>query len=164
MQFEKDRQHDIRKFFSPSSSKEKKKRRRSEEEGSPLPISEMGEEQGDPGAEKPEGRGLEGDGSPRLEVPEDDPDFAPLSKKTRVSSPQLPAGRKRGRSLTGKASPLSLRGLRRLLEGGRGPPAGVVKEWSCGACTYANSTLLPYCEMCNTPRPDRGEYASPPSI
>ncbi|KAJ8255980.1 hypothetical protein COCON_G00198440 [Conger conger] len=153
--FEKDRQHDIRKFFSPSSSKEKK-RRRTEEEGSPLPSSEMGEERGDLAVRKSEGQSLEGDVDACLEGPEDDEDFAPLNKKIRFASPQQPAGRKR-RSLTGKASPLpTLASLapRRLSEGGRPPPANVVKEWSCGACTYANSALLSYCEMCATPRPD----------
>ena len=26
------------------------------------------------------------------------------------------------------------------------------KEWSCSACTFANSSLLPFCEICETPR------------
>ena len=26
------------------------------------------------------------------------------------------------------------------------------KEWSCSACTFANSSLLPFCEICDTPR------------
>ncbi|XP_035249465.1 DNA annealing helicase and endonuclease ZRANB3 isoform X2 [Anguilla anguilla] len=152
--FEKDKQHDIRTFFSPNSSKEKMKRRRTEGEGSPLPISEMGEEHGDVEVKKREGQSPGGDRSPGPDGPEEDEDFAPLNKKIRVASPQLPAGRKR-RSWAGKASPASLLASRRLSVGGRTPPANVGKGWSCGACTYANSTLLPYCEMCATPRPDK---------
>ncbi|KAJ8349806.1 hypothetical protein SKAU_G00249360 [Synaphobranchus kaupii] len=156
--FEKDRQHDIRTFFSPSLSKEKK-RRRTEEEGAPLPMSEMGEEPGDLGVKNREGQSLETDNSV-WEGPEDDEDFAPLNKKIRVASPQLPTGRKR-RFRSGKASPLSLLVSRRLSEGGRAPPAGMVKGWSCAACTYVNSSLLPYCEMCATPQPDSGTSSTP---
>uniref|UniRef100_A0A4W5MFJ7 RanBP2-type domain-containing protein n=1 Tax=Hucho hucho TaxID=62062 RepID=A0A4W5MFJ7_9TELE len=41
-----------------------------------------------------------------------------------------------------------------------GPPdQGKGDEWSCGACTYSNSILLPYCEVCESPlhRPSTGE-------
>lgn len=31
------------------------------------------------------------------------------------------------------------------------------KVWHCGACTYKNNELLPYCEMCNCPRSSNGK-------
>ncbi|KAG5833203.1 hypothetical protein ANANG_G00273410 [Anguilla anguilla] len=139
--FEKDKQHDIRTFFSPNSSKEKMKRRRTEGEGSPLPISEMGEEQGDVEVKKREGQSPGGDRSPCPDGPEDDEDFAPLNKKIRVASPQLPAGRKR-RSWAGKASPASLLASRRLSVGA-GPPQ---RMWGRGgAVEPAPTPTAPCC-------------------
>ena len=37
---------------------------------------------------------------------------------------------------------------------GEGSDVGTagVQEWSCSACTFANSSLLPFCEICETPR------------
>jgi hypothetical protein len=32
-------------------------------------------------------------------------------------------------------------------------------EWSCSACTFSNSSLLPYCELCETPR-KKGQQAN----
>ncbi|KAK7104878.1 DNA annealing helicase and endonuclease ZRANB3-like [Littorina saxatilis] len=32
-----------------------------------------------------------------------------------------------------------------------------VKEWSCSACTFHNNTLLPFCEMCETPRKQKAK-------
>ncbi|KAG9339534.1 hypothetical protein JZ751_023677 [Albula glossodonta] len=146
--FEKNRQHDIRTFFSPSASQEKK-RRRTEDEGSLPSPSELGAEQGDPVVQKGDEQSQEGDQSRGLERPDEggDTDFAPLNKRLRFASPQPSVGQKR-RSWTGKASsPFSRMVSRRLSEGDHAHPVGGVKVWSCGACTYANSTLLPYCEM-----------------
>ncbi|KAJ8253276.1 hypothetical protein GJAV_G00211030 [Gymnothorax javanicus] len=134
--------------FSHQTPPRRKKRQRMEEDSSPLPISETGEDKGDQGVEEGQGRRSEGDTGDGLGGPEEDQDFAPLSKKIRGASPQLPSGRKR-RSGLGSASPLV---FRRLSEGIQAPPAVVMKNWSCGACTYTNSALLPYCEMCATPR------------
>lgn len=30
-------------------------------------------------------------------------------------------------------------------------PDHSIETWNCGACTYSNSSLLPYCEMCEFP-------------
>ncbi|KAG7467329.1 hypothetical protein MATL_G00152150 [Megalops atlanticus] len=142
--FEKDRQHDIRTFFSPSAQKERK-RSRPEDEDTSLPLSEQGAETG-------EEQSQEGSQGETSEV--QDEDFSPQTKRLRFASPQPSAVRKGRRSWTGKASsPFSLLASRRLSEGAPNPPAGERKGWSCTACTYFNSTLLPYCEMCETARP-----------
>ncbi|CAG01012.1 unnamed protein product [Tetraodon nigroviridis] len=65
-------------------------------------------------------------------------------------SPRL--GGKRQSSARGVASSSSstsesLMAPRKLLRLEPSPEA-----WSCGACTYSNSSLLPYCEMCESPR------------
>ncbi|KAI1899764.1 hypothetical protein AGOR_G00065110 [Albula goreensis] len=159
--FEKNRQHDIRTFFSPSASQEKK-RRRTEDEGSLPSPSELGAEQGDPAVQKGDEQSQEGDQSRGLERQDEggDTDFAPLNKRLRFASPQPSVGQKR-RSWSGKASsPFSRLVSRRLSEGVHARPVGGVKVWSCGACTYANSTLLTYCEMCETPQPTSDTISS----
>uniref|UniRef100_A0A3Q1C297 Zinc finger, RAN-binding domain containing 3 n=1 Tax=Amphiprion ocellaris TaxID=80972 RepID=A0A3Q1C297_AMPOC len=88
--FEKDKQHDIRSFFSPSASKEKKRKRTEDEETSPSMSSETS-----------------------------------ATEHVGSSSPGALA---------------SLMAPRKLSE----PDPGLT--WSCGACTYSNSSLLPYCE------------------
>lgn len=30
--------------------------------------------------------------------------------------------------------------------------------WHCNLCTYSNSSLLPYCEMCESPRGKKSKY------
>ncbi|XP_036396711.1 DNA annealing helicase and endonuclease ZRANB3 [Megalops cyprinoides] len=142
--FEKDRQHDIRTFFSPSARKERK-RSRPEDEDATLPPSEQGAERGEEQSQ-PEGSRSGTSGG-------QDEDFSPQTKRLRFASPQPSAVRKTRRSWTGKASsPFSLLASRRLSEGAPAPPVGERKGWSCTACTYFNSTLLPYCEMCETAR------------
>uniref|UniRef100_A0A672FH77 Zinc finger, RAN-binding domain containing 3 n=1 Tax=Salarias fasciatus TaxID=181472 RepID=A0A672FH77_SALFA len=99
---EKEKQHDIRSFFSPSA---KRTRSKEDEETSPSPGTTV---------------------SP-------DRDFSPQVKRFRKPRP----------------SP----GSRLTLTPRRRPrPDPVSSTWSCGACTYSNSGLLPYCEMCEGPR------------
>ena len=49
-------------------------------------------------------------------------------------------------SLAGLVSPSA--------EASRSNDAGMTngREWSCSACTFSNSSLLPFCEICETPR------------
>ncbi|XP_031707979.1 DNA annealing helicase and endonuclease ZRANB3 isoform X2 [Anarrhichthys ocellatus] len=119
--FEKEKQHDIRTFFSPGGSKERKRKRREDEETSPSVSSESGTN-----SEKREDKGEESWSQTSLSS---DQDFSPQQKR-----PSL------------RAEPR--------------PPA---ERWSCGACTYSNSSLLPYCEMCEFPHsPSAGVRSEPP--
>lgn len=85
-----------------------------------------------------------------------DQDFFPQVKRLRTPQPSFShsprLGGKRRSSARGVASSSSstsesLMAPRKLL---RSEPSPEV--WSCGACTYSNSSLLPYCEMCESPR------------
>uniref|UniRef100_A0A3B5MV26 Zinc finger, RAN-binding domain containing 3 n=1 Tax=Xiphophorus couchianus TaxID=32473 RepID=A0A3B5MV26_9TELE len=128
--FEKEKQHDIRSFFSPSASKEKRKKP-DDGEPSPSPSSEPVEE-------------VDSDRSPSCVNL--DQDFSPQLKRLRTPKSRSSPGSR-------------FAGKRRLMPGWNSPgsPTSIVrrkpqKTWSCGACTYSNSGLLPYCEMCEFPR------------
>ncbi|KAM4602169.1 DNA annealing helicase and endonuclease ZRANB3 [Polymixia lowei] len=139
--FEKDKQHDIRSFFSPGAGKEKKRKRT------------QAEDAGD-GAANAEGRAEETGKGAETSSPSPDRDSSPPAKRLRTP----PVGPRPGSRLAGKrrfstgspgsGPPASLPAPRRLSER---LPAG--EPWSCGACTYANSGLLPFCEMCESRRP-----------
>ncbi|XP_078147234.1 DNA annealing helicase and endonuclease ZRANB3 isoform X2 [Centroberyx gerrardi] len=152
--FEKDKQHDIRSFFSPGGGKEKKRKRTEDEEASPsvLPETTAGPADGARNAEESEDeRAKSAPAAPP------DQDFSPQLKRLRT--PQAgpsPASRFGGRRRSaaaaggGSGSPGPLASFltpRRLSE--TVPPR---EKWSCPACTYSNSGLLPYCEMCESPR------------
>ncbi|XP_078788396.1 DNA annealing helicase and endonuclease ZRANB3 isoform X4 [Oryzias latipes] len=121
--FEKEKQHDIRSFFSPSANKDKKRRRREDGEASSIP-SEVN---------------CDDEDSNSLPL---DQDFSPQLKRLRTPRP--------------RASPLSRAGLRSpavsMVAPRKPSETDVVSTWNCGACTYSNSGLLPYCEMCEFPR------------
>ncbi|XP_073318255.1 DNA annealing helicase and endonuclease ZRANB3 isoform X1 [Pagrus major] len=151
--FEKEKQHDIRSFFSPGGGKEKKRRRTEYEGTSPSPSSEViATPSGSVNSEKRE--------------PSPDPDFAPQLKRLRTPqpspSPRSRFGGKR-RSTAGRidsgspCAPVSFMAPRKLSE-----PNPSIETWSCGACTYSNSGLLPYCEMCEFPRPSSALSSEPP--
>ncbi|XP_052354899.1 LOW QUALITY PROTEIN: DNA annealing helicase and endonuclease ZRANB3-like [Oncorhynchus keta] len=170
--FEKDKQHDIRSFFSPDAGKEKK-RKRTEGEVCLSPVTPS-EKEGSIDVENSEGdkeKNYNSQDPPDLQ----DLDFSPQVKRLRLPtstltrsathSPRSRLGGKR-RSLHGgrgtSSSPLaSLFTPRRLSEKGTpksrlsprpGPPdQGKGDQWSCGACTYSNSILLLYCEVCESP-------------
>uniref|UniRef100_A0A672Y4G9 Zinc finger, RAN-binding domain containing 3 n=1 Tax=Sphaeramia orbicularis TaxID=375764 RepID=A0A672Y4G9_9TELE len=119
--FERDKQHDIRSFFSPNATKERK-RRRTEDEDTTSPADD---------------RGLKSDTTDKCQTSvTPDQDFLPQQKRLRTpqasSSPKSRFGGKLSAS---------------------GP---VAKTWNCGACTYSNSSLLPYCEMCEFSRSSSG--------
>ncbi|KAM4559859.1 DNA annealing helicase and endonuclease ZRANB3 [Odontesthes bonariensis] len=134
--FEKEKQHDIRSFFSPSASQEKKRKRTDDEETSPSISSET--------------RADSEISEERKEFPEasvtPDHDFSPQLKRLRTpQAGRSPKSRLGGRQKsTPGGSFVSLVTPRRLSQ-----PDWT---WNCGACTYSNSSLLPYCEMCEFPR------------
>ncbi|KAM4538042.1 DNA annealing helicase and endonuclease ZRANB3 [Fundulus diaphanus] len=134
--FEKEKQHDIRSFFSPSASKEKKRKRTGDEETSLSTSSETVEQA------EPAGSVADSESSPSFAKP--DQDFSPQLKRLRTpkSSPSPRFGARR-RSTLGSPSSFVPRRL---------PEPDPPSTWSCGACTYSNSGLLPFCEMCEFPR------------
>ncbi|KAL4618025.1 DNA annealing helicase and endonuclease ZRANB3-like [Arapaima gigas] len=125
--FEKDKQQDIRSFFSPSACEEKKRKR--------LPEVQQG---------TGEAEGVQQAGERR---PGDTGHLSPQVKRLRPFTPRSVAGRRR-LSSSGKGGSPNLfttpLGVRESARQGQ--------EWTCDSCTYANSRLLPYCEMCKSPR------------
>uniref|UniRef100_A0A8C4IE39 Zinc finger, RAN-binding domain containing 3 n=1 Tax=Dicentrarchus labrax TaxID=13489 RepID=A0A8C4IE39_DICLA len=151
---EKEKQHDIRSFFSPSASKEKKRKRTDNEKTSPSVSSETTAAPAGSGtnSEKREEK-KEKSCSQTCATP--DQDFSPQLKRLRTPQPSpSPRSRYGGKRRStaggiGSSSPgtlFSLMAPRKLSE-----PDPPTKTWSCGACTYSNSSLLPYCEMCEFP-------------
>ncbi|XP_033471700.1 DNA annealing helicase and endonuclease ZRANB3 isoform X2 [Epinephelus lanceolatus] len=153
--FEKDKQHDIRSFFSPSASKDKKRKRTEDEETSPSMSSETAAAPSGSGASSEKGEEKKEKCRSQTAVAHDQ-DFSPQLKRLRTPQPSpSPRSRHDGkrRSMAGgmgSGSPgalVSFMAPRKLSE-----PDPPNEKWSCGACTYSNSSLLPYCEMCEFPR------------
>ncbi|XP_047433022.1 DNA annealing helicase and endonuclease ZRANB3 [Mugil cephalus] len=141
---EKEKQHDIRSFFSPGAGAEKKRKRTEDGGTSPCASSETDAAPAGGDSEKPR----------TCVTP--DRDFSPQLKRLRTPQPsQSPSPRSRsqfGRRSSGGLVPLM--GPRKLAD----PDV----KWSCEACTYSNSSLLPYCEMCESPRPSSPLVSEPP--
>uniref|UniRef100_A0A8C6K7G3 Zinc finger RANBP2-type containing 3 n=1 Tax=Nothobranchius furzeri TaxID=105023 RepID=A0A8C6K7G3_NOTFU len=123
--FEREKQHDIRSFFSPSASKEKKRKREQGEETSPSVCMETSVQQAH---EKSQDQ--------THATP--DRDFSPQLKRLRTPKSRSAGNQSSPRSLFLRSAPRTLPEPK--------------EAWSCEACTYSNSSLLPYCEMCEGPR------------
>lgn len=85
-----------------------------------------------------------------------DQDFSPKVKRLRTLQPSLShsprlggKGRFLGRGVASSSSSTPESLMAPLKRSRRDPSPDA---WSCGACTYSNSSLLPYCEMCEYPR------------
>uniref|UniRef100_A0A8B9BKA0 Zinc finger RANBP2-type containing 3 n=1 Tax=Anser brachyrhynchus TaxID=132585 RepID=A0A8B9BKA0_9AVES len=131
--FEKERQHDIRSFFSPKSSSEKKRKIFSGSES--LNIDpESFEVTKEEDAEK---------SSENL-------DSTKLSDVDTICH-ESTSGReaKRARSISGSTPVSSSKKKKKSLIG----------EKSTFACTYSNNELLPYCEMCSCPQNSNGNMS-----
>ncbi|XP_027551676.1 DNA annealing helicase and endonuclease ZRANB3 isoform X1 [Neopelma chrysocephalum] len=148
--FEKEKQHDIRSFFSPKSSTEKKRKRFS---GSELLQNDTESSE----VTKEEDENL--DSTP---VNAGDP-VCPEStckheaKRARSTSGSTPGScsDKKKTSLTAEKPSLFSGNNSEL------PPCGLNTSskstaenqvWHCKVCTYTNHDLLPYCEMCGCPQ------------
>lgn len=85
-----------------------------------------------------------------------DQDFSPQVKRLRTPQPSLSRSPRLGgkrRSVAwsvGSSSFSTPESLMTPQKQSRSDPSP--EAWSCGACTYSNSSLLPYCEMCEHPQ------------
>ncbi|KAM8934000.1 DNA annealing helicase and endonuclease ZRANB3 [Pelodytes ibericus] len=170
--FEKEKQHDIRSFFSPKPDAEKK-RKRINDDGDAGPV-EQGDDQQEGGVPEAVVTERKGPAEDNEVVDVDalfpDDDFEQQAKRFRptgVKTPQTSQTRKR-RSWSGKPSVLfSTPKARGLSEGTsltpQRPPL-TEKQWNCVACTYTNNSLLPYCEICESPRNDDDDAGNKKSV
>ncbi|XP_026872429.2 DNA annealing helicase and endonuclease ZRANB3 isoform X1 [Electrophorus electricus] len=134
--FEKDKQHDIRTFFSPTLDKDRKRKRTGQSSTSSSPLS--------PSCDRPETN----QSSPchSQDSTNQDEAFCPRVKRLKQASPVLWRG--------GKRSPVIPRSASRRLSADLQVDRHSQK-WSCVACTFSNSGLLLHCEMCETARVQR---------
>ncbi|OCT63361.1 DNA annealing helicase and endonuclease ZRANB3 [Xenopus laevis] len=158
--FEKEKQHDIRKFFSPKPDAEKKRKRVLDDGTSEQKEEECGPEH-------------VFSTSSHTDLPETsevvdvdalypDEDFEQQAKKFRPTGTQTPKNilTKKRKSWSGKPSALfsspRARGLSEDTSMTPPRPPMSEKNWDCIACTYTNNSLLPYCEICDSPRSKQG--------
>ncbi|KAM8872272.1 DNA annealing helicase and endonuclease ZRANB3 isoform 1-T2 [Synchiropus picturatus] len=132
--FEKEKQHDIRNFFSPGADNEKK-RKRTEDETSPISLDTMAT----PKRASEEKYDEKSDASTKQDL-----DFSPQMKRLRT--PKAGVKTTSGEKHKSAARVNGLAMLPRKLSEPQ------PETWACGSCTYTNSYLLPYCEMCELPR------------
>uniref|UniRef100_A0A8C3RAS0 ZRAB3 endonuclease n=1 Tax=Cyanoderma ruficeps TaxID=181631 RepID=A0A8C3RAS0_9PASS len=153
--FEKDKQHDIRSFFSPKSSTEKKRKRFSGDEllHNDSESSAVTEEEA---AEK-SNENLDSTRISEVETICDEDTCEHEAKRVKSLSGWTPvsSSNKKKTSLTGKKPSLFSEKTSELHPCGlntssESPALDAV--WQCSACTYTNNALLPYCEMCHCPR------------
>ncbi|NWZ42338.1 ZRAB3 endonuclease, partial [Brachypodius atriceps] len=158
--FEKDKQHDIRSFFSPKSSTEKKRKRFSGDEllHNDSESSAVTKEED---AEKSD-ENLDSTGISEVETICDEDTCEHEAKRAKSLSEWTPvsSSNKKKTSLTGKKPSLFSEKNSELhpcgLNTSSESPA-LNKVWHCSACTYTNNALLPYCEMCHCPQSRDGE-------
>ncbi|KAM9305114.1 DNA annealing helicase and endonuclease ZRANB3 [Gastrophryne carolinensis] len=162
--FEKEKQHDIRSFFSPKSAADKKRKRPEEGPDFKEPQGEQANNDHAVVEVFEVGSEATADSSEVIDVDTLIPDFdfeqqakrfRPTGTQTPKSTPTNTRAGKR-KSWSGKASALfSSPKTRAISEGdNHTPPRPHLSEkhWNCAACTYTNNSLLPYCEICESPR------------
>ncbi|XP_029461238.1 DNA annealing helicase and endonuclease ZRANB3 isoform X2 [Rhinatrema bivittatum] len=167
--FEKEKQHDIRSFFSPKSDEEKKRKRISC--ASPPTFNpECPEIEDHETSPKPAPRKEAGDSQSLLdcrEIIHVDATFCknntePQAKK--VKSIDMHTQRNsinlKRKSWSDKSSSMFTELGSQTVSEGTLPISSKMqlskKHWNCSACTYTNSSLLPYCEMCESPQGSNG--------
>ncbi|XP_014796624.1 PREDICTED: DNA annealing helicase and endonuclease ZRANB3 [Calidris pugnax] len=153
--FEKERQHDIRSFFSPKSSTEKKRKISSCNESSHN-DSESSEVTKEEGAEK-SNENLDSTSISDVDTICHESSCEHEAKRPRSMSASTPvsSSKKKNNFLTGKKQPLFSEKNNEVLPCGldtSSKSTALNKAWHCSVCTYSNNALLPYCEMCNSPQ------------
>ncbi|NXO72398.1 ZRAB3 endonuclease, partial [Phainopepla nitens] len=158
--FEKDRQHDIRSFFSPKSSTEKKRKRFSGDEllhNDSKSSALTKEEDAEKGNEN-----LDSTRISEVETNCDEDTCEHEAKRAKSISGLTPvsSSNKKKTSLTGKKPSLFSEKNSELRPCGLNTSCestALNEVWHCSACTYTNNALLPYCEMCHCPQSRDGE-------
>ncbi|NXF01596.1 ZRAB3 endonuclease, partial [Smithornis capensis] len=152
--FEKEKQHDIRSFFSPKSFTEKKRKRLSGNELSPNDLeSEVAKEED---AEKRD-ENLDSTGISDVDTTCPESTCEHEAKRTRSISGSTPVSSsdKKKTALSGNKPPLFSKSNNELHPCGfntSSDSSALNNVWHCRVCTYTNSELLPYCEMCSCPQ------------
>ncbi|NXA64555.1 ZRAB3 endonuclease, partial [Mohoua ochrocephala] len=163
--FEKDKQHDIRSFFSPKSSMEKKRKRFSGDE-----LLHNDSESSAVTKEEDAEKSDESLHSTRIsEVDtichEDTCEHEAKRARSISGSTPVSSSNKKKTSLTGKKLSLFSEKTNELHPCGlnnSSESTALNKVWHCSACTYTNNVLLPYCEMCHCPQSSDGERNGEP--
>ncbi|XP_055574689.1 DNA annealing helicase and endonuclease ZRANB3 isoform X2 [Falco cherrug] len=153
--FEKERQHDIRSFFSPKSSTEKKRKVFSGNE-SLHNDSEFSEVTKEEGAEK-SNENLDSSRISDVDTVCHESTYEPEAKRARRRSGSTPvnSSKKKTESLTGKRPSLLSEQNNEVLPCSSNTSSkskSLLEVWHCSVCTYSNNELVPYCEMCNCPQ------------
>ncbi|XP_075613325.1 DNA annealing helicase and endonuclease ZRANB3 isoform X2 [Balearica regulorum gibbericeps] len=153
--FEKERQHDIRSFFSPKSSNEKKRKIFSDNE-SLHKDSESSEVTKEEDAEE-SNENLDSTRISDVDTICHESTCEPEAKRARSISGSSPvnSSKKKKKSLTGKKPSLFSEKNNEVLPCGLNTSSkstALNEVWHCSVCTYSNNELLPYCEMCNCPQ------------
>ncbi|KAF1397065.1 DNA annealing helicase and endonuclease ZRANB3, partial [Spheniscus mendiculus] len=153
--FEKERQHDIRSFFSPKSSTEKKRKIFSGNE-SLHNDSESSEVTKEEDVEK-SSENLDSTRISEVDTIYHESNCEREAKRARSISGSTPvnSSKKKKTSLTGKKPSLFSEKNNEVLPCGLNTSSkntALNKVWHCSVCTYSNNELLPYCEMCNCPQ------------
>ncbi|NXN17791.1 ZRAB3 endonuclease, partial [Indicator maculatus] len=153
--FEKERQHDIRSFFSPKSSTEKKRKILSDNEmfHNDSKSSEVTKE----GNAEKSNENLDSTRISDVDTICDESTCEREIKRARRLSGSTPvnSSKKKTKSLMGqKLSSLSGKNSQVFPSGLNTSSKSTAsnKVWHCSVCTYSNNKLLPYCEMCNCPQ------------
>uniref|UniRef100_A0A663NAR7 Zinc finger RANBP2-type containing 3 n=1 Tax=Athene cunicularia TaxID=194338 RepID=A0A663NAR7_ATHCN len=157
--FEKERQHDIRSFFSPNSSNEKKRKIFSGNES-----LDNDSESSEVTKEEDTEKSNENLNSTRVSVVDTichESTYEREAKRARSISGSTPvnSSKKKKKSLTGKKPSLFSERTNENFPRGlnsSSKSSALFKVWHCSVCTYTNNELLPYCEMCNCPQSSNG--------
>ncbi|XP_074857171.1 DNA annealing helicase and endonuclease ZRANB3 [Carettochelys insculpta] len=154
--FEKEKQHDIRSFFSPKPSTEKKRKIESLDKSL---TSTLGDSKVTSGKDTDQGSTHLND---REVINVDaicyENGCEPEAKRTRAVSIPTPSSssKKKRKTLPEKTNSLfteeTEHGLFGVLSSNSRNKSSSTKAWCCGLCTYTNNSLLPYCEICECPR------------
>ncbi|XP_078002956.1 DNA annealing helicase and endonuclease ZRANB3 isoform X2 [Phascolarctos cinereus] len=137
--FEKEKQHDIRAFFLPKHNK-KRHTMASCDESNLL-------------QEKDTEKALDYRNIATRDAIDYGSDFEPEAKRWKSVATQNNSRQKEKRPSW--SSPTNAEFMKKTIHKTKSNSINVSlpgKNWPCGLCTYVNSSLLPYCEMCETPQ------------
>ncbi|XP_053109716.1 DNA annealing helicase and endonuclease ZRANB3 isoform X2 [Hemicordylus capensis] len=148
--FEKEKQHDIRAFFSPKPNTEKKRKMVSCDKPSSFTSDS---------SQVSEGKDMENGGYLDFGEQNDMDVLCSEAKRPRAletSTPKRSSSNKGRKALFGKTNHScteeSTQGDFGTLLSHSSKDTSSEAVWHCSLCTYSNNPLLPYCEICDSPR------------